>query len=514
MTTTLFSGGSVRTLVDDLAIADWLLVDGDRIAGYGNIDDAPTPDRTVDLQGSWLVPAFCDAHVHLPATGLFAAGLDFRGERSARRILEAFAARARSGAGILFGGNFEDPLDAPLARTELDTAVGHHPALLARADMHSAIVSSALLGNLDLAGLEGVDVDRDGRPTGYLREKAAAEAWRWFESNLPRVQLRDAVRTATRSAYRKGVASVHEMYVVEWRGWNSFEIVREATTDLALDITPYVATTDIERVRAMGLRRVGGDLFLDGSFGSHTAWLSDPYDPAPPAGTPPNGIAYRDDAHLSAFFTEAQARGMQTGVHAIGDAAIEQAIGCWEKVAAEAGLDAVRALRHRIEHFECASDDHIARAARLGLAASVQPAFDRFWGGEDGLYARRIGWARASRMNRFRSMLGAGLTLGAGSDSTVTPLDPFLQMAALRDHHRADQRLDGLTALRAHTIGSNALAATDDRLGTLAPGKRADLAWLDRDPAAVDTQALVETEVLGTWIRGTKVWPEGDAETH
>jgi predicted amidohydrolase YtcJ len=512
MTTTLFTGGAVRTLAEDIAVADWLLVERDWILGYGNRDDVPQADRIVDLGAGTLVPAFCDAHVHLPATGLYAAGLDFRGERSARRILEEFAARARSGTGLLFGGNFEDPLDQPLTRHELDAAVGGRPALLARRDMHSAIVSTALLDDLDVTGIEGVDLDELGEPTGYLREKAAAEAWRWFESNLPRAQLANAVRTAVRSAYRKGVASVHEMYVAEWRGWTSFDVVREATADLALDITFYVATTEIDRVRDMGLDRVGGDLFLDGSFGSHTAWLSDPYDPAPPRGSPPNGIAYRDDADLTAFFAEAQAQGMQTGVHAIGDAAIEQAIGCWEKVAADAGLDAVRALRHRIEHFEFSTDDHIARAARLGLVASVQPAFDHFWGGEEGLYARRMGWERASAMNRFRTMMGAGLTLGAGSDSTVTPLDPFLQMAALRDHHLPDQRLDGLTALRAHTVGSHALAAADARLGTLAPGKRADLAWLDRDPLAVDTQALLETEVAGTWIRGTKVWPEGDAE--
>jgi predicted amidohydrolase YtcJ len=512
MTSTLFSGGWVRSLEDDVAVADWLLVEDDRIAGYGKSDDVPPADRVVDLGGGTLVPAFCDAHVHLPATGLYAAGLDFRGERSARHILETFATRARSGTGILFGGNFEDPLDAPLTGRELDIAVGDRPALLVRADMHSAVVSRALLAELDLTGLEGVDVDATGAPTGYLREKAAAEAWRRFETNLPSDQLADAVRTAIQLAYSKGIASVHEMFVVEWRGWRSLDSMLEVTTDLELDICFYVATPDIERVRAMGFARVGGDFFLDGSFGSHTAWLSNPYEPPPPEGLPRNGISYRSDAEVVAFFSEAQRLKMQTGVHAIGDAAVEQAIGCWETVAADAGLDAVRALRHRIEHFEYSTDDHIARAARLGLVASVQPAFDRFWGGELGLYARRMGWERASVMNRFRTMLGAGLTLGAGSDSTVTPLDPFLQMAALRDHHLPDQRLDGLTALRAHTLGSHALAGADSRLGTLAPGKRADLAWLDRDPVVVDGPALIETEVVGTWIRGTRVWPEGDAE--
>jgi predicted amidohydrolase YtcJ len=514
MTSTLFHNGTVRTLVEEVPAADWLLVRGDLIAGCGGRDDAPEADRTIDLDGGVLVPAFCDAHVHLPATGLYAAGMNFRGERSARRIVEAFAARSRTGEGLLFGGNFEDPLDAPLSRRELDAAVGGAPALLVRADMHSAIVSSALLDKLDIRGLEGVDADSGGAPTGYLREKAAAQAWRWFETNLPRGDLGQAVRTAVRAAYAKGISTVHEMYVVEWRGWSSFEIVAEVASEVALDVVPYVATTDVERIRDMGLGRIGGDLFLDGSFGSHTAWLSAPYDPAPPQGTPPDGISYRDDAELVDFFSAAQRAGLQTGVHAIGDAAIEQALRCWEVVAAEVGLEAVRALRHRIEHFECSSDDHIARAVRLGLAASVQPAFDRFWGGRDGLYARRIGWSRAAGMNRFRTMTEAGLKVGAGSDSTVTPLDPFLQMAALRSHHRRDERLDGLAALRAHTIGSHALAGHEKLLGTLEPTKRADLALLDRDPVEATPDDLVDTAVGGTWIAGTRVWPTDEAEDY
>jgi predicted amidohydrolase YtcJ len=512
MTTTLFFNGTVRTLVDERPTADWLLVDGSRVTALGSNEDLPAADRMVDLGAGTLVPGFCDAHVHLPATGLYATGLDFRNERSARRIVAAFAERSRSGGRVLFGGNFEDPLDEPLTRHELDAAVGSRPALLVRADMHSAIVSSALIRQLDLTDLEGVDRDGQGAPTGYLREKAAAEAWRLFESNLARPELVSAVRTAVGLAYAKGVTAMHEMYVVEWRGWRSFEVLSEVSSSLALEITPYVATKDVEKVRALGLRCIGGDFFLDGSFGSHTAWMSEPYDPPPPAGSPANGISYRSDEELVEFFSLAHGAGLQTGVHAIGDAAIDQAIRCWETVAVEVGVEAVRALRHRIEHFECASDGHIRRAARLGLAASVQPAFDRFWGGPEGLYARRIGWDRASRMNRFRSMLGAGMRLGAGSDSTVTPLDPFLQMASLQNHHLPDERLDAGEALRAHTLGAQELAGAEEGRGALAPGWRADLVWLDRDPILTDAEDLTTTEVLGTWIEGARVWPEPHAE--
>jgi predicted amidohydrolase YtcJ len=505
---TLFTGGVALT--PDGA-ADWILVDDGKITGAGAASDEPSAARTIDLDGGFLLPAFCDAHVHLPATGLYAAGMDFRGERSAQAILDDFADRAAEPGSILFGGNFEDPLDRPLTARLLDAAVGDRPALLARADMHSCVVSSALLAELDVAGLEGVDVE-DGAPTGYLREQAAGEAWRWFDASLPREQQRGAIRAAVDLAYSKGVTSVHEMYVVEWRGWDSLDVFREAVADVALEIVLYVATDDVSRVLEMGLARIGGDWFLDGSFGSHTAWLSEPYASPPPEGSPPNGISYRDDGALLELFREAQASSLQVGVHAIGDAAIEQAISTWEKVAAETGEDAVRARGHRIEHFECATDAHIERAVRLGLKASVQPAFDHYWGGTDELYARRIGEERALDMNRFGTMVSRGLGLGAGSDSTVTPLDPFLQMAALRDHHVAAERLDAATALEMHTAGSRALSGGEPG-GTIAPGQVADLVLVDRDPLTATAGELRGTEVLGTWAGGRRVWPRAEAET-
>jgi hypothetical protein len=503
----LFRGGHVLT---PGGYADWALVDGSVISATGAAGDEPKGDRTVDLGAAWLLPAFCDAHVHLPGTGLYAAGMDFRGERSSAAILDAFARRAEDPGAILFGGNFEDPLDRPLDARLLDGAVGDQPALLARADMHSCVVSSALLSNLDVSGLEGVDVS-DGEPTGYLREQAAGEAWRWFDSSLPREQQKAAISAAVDLAYSKGLASVHEMYVVEWRGWDSLEVFREAVAGAALGIVLYVATDDVARVRDMGLPRIGGDWFLDGSFGSHTAWLTEPYASPPPEGSPPAGISYRDDDALLELFREAQASFLQVGVHAIGDAAIEQAISTWEKVAAETGEDAVRDLGHRIEHFECATDEHIERAARLGLNASVQPAFDHYWGGTSEMYARRIGPERALQMNRFGTMVARGLRLGAGSDSTVTPLDPFLQMASLRGHHVESERLSAAAALEMHTVGSRAMAG-DRSAGVIAAGQAADLVLVDRDPLTASVEELRATAVGGTWIAGRRVWPPDEAE--
>ena len=512
MTTTLFRDVSAIRL-PGTARAEWLLVEDSTIAALGAAGDEPAADRTIHGDGATLIPAFCDAHVHLPATGLYEIGMDFRGESRADAIVGGFKESAGRGEGVLFGGNFEDPLDRPLTRDDLDAAVGERAALLARADMHSCIVSSALLQNLDVEGLEGVDRDDDGRPTGYLREKAASEAWSYLDRNLTAAQQKDAVIAAVRKAYSKGICSVHEMFVVEWRGWDSWEVFTDAVADVALEIVPYLGTDEVDRVVELGYHRIGGDFFLDGSFGSHTAWMREPYLTPPPEGSPPNGIAYRSDEELLAYFTRAQERGLQVGVHAIGDAAIDQALTTWEKVAAEVGTEAVRALGHRIEHFECALDDHITRAAALGLKGSVQPAFDRFWGGPDGLYAARIGWDRAEQMNRFTTMLEAGIWLGAGSDSTVTPLDPFLQMASLRAHHVEEERMGRTLSLRLHTMGSRRLGPAPALCGSLEPGAPAELALLDTDPVESSVEDLLETEVLGTWIGGRRVWPPEEAES-
>ena len=510
MTTTVFSGGPIRRLPGG-ALADWLLVDAGYVAGVG-MGEAPAADRSVDLDGGVLIPAFCDAHVHLPATGMYATGLNFRGETSARKILDGFAARSGSAEGTLFGGNFEDPLDEPITRHDLDRVAEARPVLLARADMHSCIVSTALLEQLEVEGLEGVDRDEAGAPTGYLREKAASEAWSWFDRNLTDEQQTEAVHAAVQQAYSKGVASVHEMFVVEWRGWPSLGIFLKAVADVALKVLTYCGTDEVKRVKRMGFPRIGGDFFLDGAFGSHTAWLKEPYTATPPVGSPPSGISYRDDQDLLEYFLEAQSEGLQVGVHAIGDAAVEQAIVTWEAVSQKVGVEAVRALGHHIEHFECSSDDQMQRAAALGLRASIQPAFDRFWGGPDGLYSKRIGWDRATDMNRFGSMLSAGMMVGAGSDTTVTPLDPFLQIAALREHHLEDEQLGKIEALRLHVGGARALAEGPGLAGTLEIGAPADLTWLDRDPAEVEPDELIATEVLGTWVDGERVWPTAEAE--
>ena len=135
--------------------------------------------------------------------------------------------------------------------------------------------------------------------------------------------------------------------------------------------------------------------------------------------------------------------------------------------------------------MEMASPDQIERAAVLGLAASVQPAFDATWGRNGGLYERALGPDRATAMNPFRTMIERGLVIGAGSDAPVTPLDPWLAVAAMEDHHSPAQRLSRAVALRLATVGGAELAHQEDKKGALEPGSHADFAAYDVDPFEV-----------------------------
>jgi hypothetical protein len=246
----------------------------------------------------------------------------------------------------------------------------------------------------------------------------------------------------------------------------------------------YVAERDIPWIMDLGQETLGGDLSLDGSIGARTAAVSEPY--VDVKGT---GILYEEEEELAELFHNAHLAGLQVALHAIGDVAIEQALTVWERVYHT--LDSrqrrhFRARRHRIEHFELPAGNQIERAAALGLAISVQPAFDAEWGHDGAMYEQRLGMERAVLMNPFSSLVARGLEVGAGSDSPVTPLDPMIGIWALETHHQVTQRMSREEAIRLFTIGSARLAHLEEKKGQLLPGMHADFACYEEDPFEVE----------------------------
>jgi predicted amidohydrolase YtcJ len=238
----------------------------------------------------------------------------------------------------------------------------------------------------------------------------------------------------------------------------------------------------------------GGDLFLDGAIGSRTAAVTGGYRDGPDFGE-----LFFEDSEVVDFFVRCTRAGVGGGVHAIGDAAIEQAIAGVERAADEVGATAVRACRHRIEHVELPRPGHARRMAAMGIVASVQPAFDAQWGGPSGLYASRFGRDAAVVSNPFSDFVAAGCSLAFGSDSTVTPMAPWTGVLAATAH-RGGYSISRRTALAAATLGGRHVARQEG-VGPLRPGYRADLAVWDGDPMAETLET--PPRCLTTMVAGT-----------
>ena len=327
-------------------------------------------------------------------------------------------------------------------------------------------------------------MDASGAPTGRVTGAANRAVRRWLAASRTAHEIEQLQLEAASRAAARGVTSLHEMSMPREDGERDLEVLLRHRARLPVDVVPIPATMDVPSAIERGLAAIGGDLPVDGSIGARTAALGSPY-----ADRPDEGVAYYDDDELTGFFHDAHGAGLQVGVHAIGDRAIEQVLASWERI--YGGLDSrerrhFRARRHRVEHFEMPSMAHVERAAMLGLGISVQPAFDRAWGLPGGLYETGVGPQRAAAMNPFRTLLDRGLVVGAGSDSPVTPLDPWLAIAAMQAHHDASERLSRIEAIRIHTVGSARLAHQEEKKGALEPGMHADLCAYDADPLEAD----------------------------
>ncbi len=352
--------------------------------------------------------------------------------------------------------------------------------VIRRADGHLALANSAAIAASRVLGLEGCERDDRGASTGRLTQEANRQIGRWAAESLAENRIEELQLAACAEAASRGVTTVHEMAMPLEAGYRDLEVLLGHRARLPVDTVVMPATTDIARVIDLGLTAIGGDLPLDGSIGARTAALSEPY-----ADVDSQGVTYLTDGELLEFFRDGHGAGLQVGIHAIGDRAIEQAISSWESV--YRSLDSrerrhFRARRHRIEHFELPAEEHVERAAALGLAISVQPAFDATWGAPLSLYEAALGPDRASAMNPFRTVLERGITMGAGSDAPVTPLNPWAAIVAMEAHSQRGQRLHRSDALRVHTTGGARLARQEEKKGTLEPGFHADFSVWDVDP--------------------------------
>ncbi|MEV0413177.1 amidohydrolase [Streptomyces sp. NPDC050448] len=467
--TVLLRGGEVHSPADPFATA--MVVERGHIAWVGSEGAADAfaqgVDEVVDLDGALVTPAFTDAHVHTTSAGLALTGLDLTGAASladALRLVRAYAER-RPADRVLLGHGWDAsrwPERRAPRREELDEAAAGRPLYLSRIDVHSAVVTTALLDLVPSVSVRGDEpLTRDDH---HAVRRAALAA-------VTPAQRAEAQRAALDRAASLGIGSVHECGGPDISSAEDFaDLLNLARERPGPRVFGYWADRDLEQAKALGAIGAAGDLFVDGALGSHTACLHAPYADAGHTGT-----GYLDAAEVAEHVAACTEAGLQAGFHAIGDAALTAVVEGMRAAAEKVGLARVRAARHRVEHAEMMTPATIAAFADLGLTASVQPAFDAAWGGEDGMYADRLGAERARTLNPFAALLKAGVPLAFGSDAPVTPFDPWGTVRAAAFHRTPEHRISVRAAFTAHTRGGwRALGR--DGAGVLVPGAPADYA--------------------------------------
>ena len=483
---TLLVADRVVTLGHGRYRARAVLIRGKRVVWVGDDpEQAPPHADRFDLAGCVIGPAFVDAHVHLTPTGIGLTGLDLAGVRSGEELLRALRTYADQHTGRVIWGHgydthgFPDELPSP---DELSEAARGRAVYLSRVDGHSSLVDRSTLSAAPLARAQGIQKDADGRPTGILKREANHIVRRWSVGAMSTSELRAARDAAAAHAAALGIAAVHEMGGPDIMGIDDFDAWRFGRWPL--EVVPYWGGVDLGFVVERDLKQVGGDLLLDGSLGSHTAALVEPYADADTCGQ-----LELDDETLTEFFLEATHAGIQVGVHAIGDAAVRQAVRCWRAVDERLPdhlEGAVRRLHHRIEHAEVMPPDLLDDIADLGLVISTQPAFEAAWGGPEGMYAQRLGAERAAWTNPYRALADRGVNLAFGSDSNVTPMDPWGTVHAAEHRGFPEHAISRLEAVSSSTLGGRSAARQDRFVGVIRAGMRADLAAWEGDPFRAD----------------------------
>lgn len=479
------------------------MVSGNKVARVGSnreaIEGRGHSTEIVDLRDKTLLPGFIDTHVHLIATGLSKMGPRLEGCETVADVLAALAEEALRQQTIVRASGL-DPSRLREGRfptrQELDSIVPDKFLYVVRRDGHSVLVNTRTLAHLSLPD-DTPGLDRDpifNQPTGVLKAQARQMAG-------DRLTLIDdssrnkAIDLALQEALEVGITTVHALDGGWERGEDDIKALLAQADQLPVNVIVYYQTTDVDKVLEMGLPRIGGCLLVDGSLGSQTAALSVPYADKPDS----SGELYYTNEDLLAFALRAHKAGLQISMHAIGDRAIDQLLRVYQQV-----LEKYPRAdhRHRIEHFLLPTEEHIAQASRLNVHVAMQPAFMHFWERGGNLYRQRLGEERMSHISPLAKVIDAGIVVGGGSDSFITPMNPLLGIHSAVNDHPEDRRVDVNQALRMFTIDAARLAFEEGEKGSITSGKLADLVVLEENPLEVEPSNIKDIPVRMVIVRG------------
>ena len=523
---TLFFGGVVETMRPDRGPVNSLAYRGGAILAVGNnleSDSDFSNFRKVNLHGAALYPGFVDAHTHFCYYALSLDHINLSGVASLPEALKKIKVHTENivSQNWIVGGGLQVELFTERrwpAAADLDSVSSVRPAVIYSHDQHSLWVNSEALRRAKITRRTpdpaGGRIERgsDGTPSGILRENAAYDVVLKLIPELTGAEKKKLYARALKSAYANGVTGVHSF---DTGSRFDFLVERANAGKLGLRVNFYINTSDLERAsRVLGqapaygfgddfFRIAGVKFFADGSLGSKTALLHQPYSKSRGS----CGVAVKSHTDLTVLARRAQKLGLPCAIHAIGDRAVTNVIRALAKVAPPCGA------RHRIEHVQMVRRTDIPALKRLRAVASMQP--QQLPGDVESIH--ELWGARARNCYLFRTMIEKGIPLAFGSDVPIEPLDP---LAGIRDavYRRSrisrrilnpPERITALQAARAFTAGP-AFAAGEGRYsGALLPGYRADLVILSGNPRGISRKQLSELHIAATILNGKCVYSDG-----
>jgi predicted amidohydrolase YtcJ len=522
----------VRTMNKSTPRATCVAISGGQIVSVGDMEKMQLrigpKTHKIDAKGKLVLPGFNDSHVHFLDGGFSLSNIDLRDaktpEEFTRRIAE-FAKKLPPGKWIT-GGDWDHQKwpGTPLPTKEMiDAVTPNNPVMINRTDGHMCLANSLTLKlagiTRDTTNVHGGFIvhDEKGEPTGILKDASMDAVW----NVMPKPDFAEkiaAAKAASEHAAKLGVTSVQDMSAAE-----DAELY-QALADRGELKTRIYGATPVARWETLAKKGVHANFgtpmvrvgllkgFADGSLGSSTAYMFEPF-----SDDPKNSGLLGDQMFPEGIMLKrvqgADAAGLQVAIHAIGDRANSEILDIYKQVEAQNGS---RDRRFRIEHAQHLRASDIQRFGKQHVVASMQP----YHAIDDGRWCdKRIGPERSKGTYAFRSLLDSDAVLALGTDWTVAPLDPMMTICAAVTRRTLDgqhpngwvpeQKISVEEAVRAYTLGSAYAEFQDKVKGTIQAGKYADLVMLDKNIFEINPNDIPTTKVLMTIVDGKIVYDSG-----
>ncbi len=532
----LLVNGQIFTLDPACPRAGAMLVRGGKIAFVGVREEASSRCRfqpeVIDLAGRTVLPGFVESHMHpsILATTLLDVDCAYPRVKSVADIVDKIAERVRATpeGGWVRGWGYDDSKleeRAHPTRWDLDRVSPDNPVYVRRTCAHMGVANSVALRlsgiTADTPDPEGGRIGRDpatGEPSGLLMDRAQdlIAIPPYTDEEIERGFI-----LALRQLSKWGITTVHDMLVdraafatyqrlaeshklpARVRVW--LEGVTFGSQDAGL--IPFALGLGLRSGYGNDMLKLAGMKFiLDGSIGGRSAAVAEDY----AGGEDDKGILYVERDELSPLVAECVKGGLRVSIHGIGERAIELAIASLEDAVGEVPIEAVRAMRNRIDHCVLPDRDHLRRIKDLGLVVESSTSFMYALGDS---WISNLGYERACRTFPLRTMIDMGIPVAGNSDSPVCDGSPLLGMyAAVTRKTSSGRRLgtsEGITvdeALHSYTTAGAYAGLEEDLYGTLSPGKLADFVVLSDDPTSVLPEQLKDIEVEMTFVGGARVY--------